>query len=117
MQKSVEILQGGYYHIYNRSNNKELLFKEERNYLYFMQLYEKYIYPLADLLAYCLLPNHFHFFIKTKTFSSEEKSNRFSRSISNMFNAYAKGLNKSYRRDGSLFKERFRRKAIANDFH
>ena len=55
-----------YYHLYNRGNNKEALFKEGRNYYYFLDLYKKYIYPMADLYAYCLLPTHFHFIIRIK---------------------------------------------------
>lgn len=52
---------GLYYHIYNRRNNRETLFRIPRNYHYFMELYAKHISPIADTFAYCLLPNHFHF--------------------------------------------------------
>jgi len=48
-----------YYHLYNRGNNKEALFKEGRNYYYFLDLYKKYIYPMADLV--CLLPSSYSF--------------------------------------------------------
>jgi hypothetical protein len=37
-----------YYHINNRGNNGENIFVEERNYHYFLQLYSKYITPVAD---------------------------------------------------------------------
>ncbi len=56
-----------YYHIFNRGNNRENIFKEERNYRYFLKLYAKYIEPVADTFAYCLLPNHFHLLVRTKT--------------------------------------------------
>ena len=52
---------GQYYHIYNRGNNRENLFAEQRNYPYFLKLYAKHILPVAKTFAYCLLPNHFHF--------------------------------------------------------
>ncbi len=54
------------YHIYNRGNNRENIFIAERNYRHFMQLYAKYITPIADTYAYCLLRNHFHFLVKIK---------------------------------------------------
>ena len=54
------------YHIYNRGNNREDLFREERNYRYFMSLYVKYIEPIADTFAYCLLKNHFHVLVRIK---------------------------------------------------
>ena len=55
-----------YYHIYNRGNNRENLFKQDRNYRYFLKLYAKHIEPIADTFAYCLLPNHFHLLVRIK---------------------------------------------------
>ena len=57
---------GVIYHIYNCGNNGETIFPEERNYKYFMQLYGKYIAPIADTFAYCLLRNHFHLLVRIK---------------------------------------------------
>ena len=57
---------GCFYHIYNRGNNRQNIFFEERNYLYFLRLFEKYLFNLVDVYAYCLMPNHFHFLIKIK---------------------------------------------------
>lgn len=60
--KTHQVLKSGIvYHIYNRGNNGETIFPEERNYGYFLQLYEKYISSIADTFAYCLMPNHFIF--------------------------------------------------------
>lgn len=56
-----------YYHIYNRGVNGENIFVEERNYEYFLKLYEKHLAPVTDLFAYCLLRNHFHISIRTKS--------------------------------------------------
>ncbi len=55
-----------YYHIYNRANGNENLFRERENYRYFLKQWEKCIPDVADTLAYCLMPNHFHFLIRTK---------------------------------------------------
>jgi putative transposase len=56
-----------YYHIYNRGVNGENIFLEERNYEYFLKLYEKHLALVTDLFAYCLLKNHFHILIRTKS--------------------------------------------------
>lgn len=56
-----------YYHIYNRGVNGENIFFEERNYEYFLKLYEKHLAPVTDLFAYCLLKNHFHISVRTKS--------------------------------------------------
>lgn len=55
------------YHIYNRGINGENIFKEERNYRYFLEKYAKCVSPIADTYAYCLLKNHFHLAVKIKS--------------------------------------------------
>lgn len=103
------IIQDAYYHIYNLGNNRENLFKEERNYEYFLRLMQKYVIPVCEVYAYCLLKNHFHILVKTKV---DQPDKRISQNLSNLFNTYAKAINKAYNRSGSLFKVRFSRKKI-----
>lgn len=68
MKKNIELLEPDrIYHIYNRGINGENIFQEERNYRYFLEKYAKYIEPIADTFAYCLLKNHFHIAIRTKS--------------------------------------------------
>ncbi|MEA3350422.1 MAG: transposase [Chloroflexota bacterium] len=121
MMKSLAPLQPGlYYHIYNRGNNREDLFYEERNYHYFLQLYTRHIYSIADTFAYCLMRNHFHLLVRIKETSQVlETCEVFNPSqyFSNLFNAYAKAINKAYGRTGSLFEERFGRVEITSDAH
>lgn len=61
------LLFNTYYHIYNRGVNGENIFIEERNYDLFLKLYEKHLSPVTDLLAYCMLRNHFHISIRVQT--------------------------------------------------
>jgi REP element-mobilizing transposase RayT len=61
------LLYDTYYHIYNRGNNRENIFIQERNYEYFLNLYAKYIEPVADTFAYSLLRNHFHLSLRVKS--------------------------------------------------
>jgi REP element-mobilizing transposase RayT len=58
---------GKYYHLYNRSNNKELLFRSRDNYYYFLEKFRTYIGPYCAVLASCLMPTHFHFLIRIET--------------------------------------------------
>jgi putative transposase len=68
MKNNIEPLQpNSFYHIYNRGINGEALFKEEPNYAYFLKKYDQYVSPVVDTYAYCLMSNHFHFLIKTKS--------------------------------------------------
>jgi REP element-mobilizing transposase RayT len=126
------LLFGQYYHIYNRGNNRENLFVEKRNYPYFLQLYAKYIQPVALTYAYSLLPNHYHFLIRTFTEEEQEayhqaqigsiseidpifKLREPSRAFNNLGIAYARALNKATGRTGALFDSPFGRKIVDND--
>lgn len=66
MEKQDFLEKGYFYHIYNRGNNKENLFLEEDNYVYFLNLISKYLLPVSDTYSYCLLKNHFHILLKIK---------------------------------------------------
>ena len=129
MNKILNLEFGEHYHIYNRGNNYDIIFHEERNFNYFLTLFEKHLLPIADLYVYCLLPNHFHFLLRIKPEEEllhfiediEKLKNKsqehlfISRKFSNFFNAYTKAINKGYNRRGSLFQERFGRIKIENE--
>ena len=100
-----------HYHIYNQGNDSINLFKNEGNYLFFLQRFEKYITPVAHIYAYALMPNHFHFLVQIKTDSNEKTA---SQAFANLFNSYAKAFNKQQNRSGSLFRRKFRRKKIGS---
>ena len=118
--KSQPIEISHYYHYFNRSNNKELIFKEKANYLYFLSLVEKYLIPIADIYSYCLLPNHFHFILRIKDAKGLPEKYQLSKSkisqpFSNLFNAYTKAYNKKYGRKGSLFQKHPKHILITNE--
>jgi putative transposase len=113
------------YHIYNRANGNEKIFANKGNYLFFLDRYSTYISPIAHCYCYCLMPNHFHFLIKTKNekeltenFSNNdlpEVSNLLSNQFGKLFNSYAKAFNKQQSRKGSLFMKNFKRKKISDE--
>jgi REP element-mobilizing transposase RayT len=128
------------YHLYNRANGDENLFRERANYLYFLRKYAEYISPVAATYAYCLMPNHFHLMLRIRAeeelfevikrkreaknlqglqdlggLSYEACSKAVSQQFSNFFNAYTKAFNKKYGRSGSLFSPNFKRKPVEND--
>lgn len=61
------LLPDATYHIYNHINGEGQLFKTEENYRYFLELYKRYIAPVAETFCYCLMPNHFHFLIRIRS--------------------------------------------------
>jgi hypothetical protein len=110
---------GCFYHIYNRGNNGDVIFKEKSNYTCFLTLLKKYILPRADIYAYCLLNNHFHLLVKIRDAGANElnKSSKPEQNFSNFFNAYARTFNRNNQRTGKLFEERFKRKKIEDEFY
>ncbi len=120
------LIEGNYYHIYNRGNNGDDLFYENDNYYHFLRLYEKYIEPVIETFAWCLLKNHFHLLVYIKkqeeidpkrlSYSTVEKPKiiNASKQFSNLFNAYTQAINKRHNRTGSLFEKNFKRKRITN---
>jgi len=100
-----------YYHLYNRTNNDELLFKEKKNYLYFLGKYRRYLAEFVDTHAYCLMPTHFHFLIYIK---SEDIAN-FKRNLGILLSSYTKAINKKYGRHGSLFQQHTKMKIIYDE--
>lgn len=120
-----------FYHVYNHANGHENLFREEENYRFFLQQWDKYISPIAETYAYCLMPNHIHFLIKTRSieevrmnfgFEDVKPFGKFetfqklvSKQFSNLYSSYAQAFNKMYNRKGSLFTPNFKRKEITSE--
>ena len=63
---TMKFYENTYYHIYNRTNNEEALFRSEENYLYFLKKYRFYIEEYLETVGYCLMPTHFHFLVRVR---------------------------------------------------
>jgi putative transposase len=114
-------VEGGYYHLYNRGVEKRLIFldaqeylspknerdleralenagispKERKSLLRSLQL-RNYSADIT-LLAFCLRPNHFHFFIKqNRTVAIDD----FMHSLCSRYSAF---FNRKYQRSGTLY--------------
>ncbi len=100
---------GSFYHIYNRGNRKQQIFLRNRDYERFLEkvLEYKKKYPLT-IVAYCLMPNHFHFLIQAQ-------SNTTSRFFSDLCNSHSRYFNVKYDTVGSLYQGRFKAKKVEKD--
>lgn len=54
------------FHIYNQGNNREQLFYSEENYKFFLWKMKGHLLPFGDMIAWCLMPNHFHWLFLVK---------------------------------------------------
>ncbi len=131
MQYNAPLLPNSSYHIFSRAIGNEVLFREEKNYQFFLQKYHQHTSPIADTFAWCLLPNHFHFLINIRSeesikeqFGLIKSGKEFNFNIisdflmerfSNWLNSYAKAFNKVYHRKGSLFIDYMRRVEVTSN--
>jgi putative transposase len=116
----MQLKESGIYHIYNRGNNKQQIFFREDNYTYFLQKCFKYIKPLSKIIAWCLMPNHFHFMMEVteKSLEPVRSGGILMPALTNGFrllqSSYAKGINVQERRTGNLFQQKTKAKLITD---
>ncbi len=105
-----------YYHIYNRGNNRERIFFEPDNYLYFLKKIKEYLAPVSDVLVYCLMPTHYHIVGRVKSQTSEVSKTSevldVSKAMMKLSVSYTKAINKRFQRVGVLFQGQFQAKPI-----
>jgi putative transposase len=113
-----KLVSDSFYHIYNRGNNKQQLFFKEQNYIFFLENFNYYLSHFLSVYAFCLLPNHFHFLVKTKSeydFPDTDFGILIGQRFRMFFMKYAKAINKQMERTGSLFENTFKRKVICKE--
>ena len=103
---------GGIYHIYNRGSHRESIFREPDNYLFVLRKIKNYSSELhLVILAYCLMPNHFHLLIRQ---DGDQPAGLLSQRV---FNSYSKAYNKRYQHSGTLFQGPYRVKQVVQTVH
>ena len=99
-----------YVHYYNRGVNKEIIFFAPENYLFLLAKMSEYIKDYeVELIAYCLMPNHYHILLK------HENHVEGSSLIQRIFNSYTQAINKKYSRVGTLFQGSVKKRIIEDD--
>lgn len=116
----MEFANGHIYHVFNRGNNSQTLFFSRENYVYFLSEMEEFIKPFAHILAYCIMPNHFHMMVEvvderlkwlsgipvTHPGKGPEKFRSLNDSIAIMLRLYTRAVNSEDRKRGPLFHQR-----------
>jgi putative transposase len=109
------VLPDKYYHIFNKANNSEKIFRDQADYQFFLGKLGEIVTPDYDIFAFCLLPNHFHFLIKPKPVYPGTEEKCVTEGLRMFFQIYVQYFNKKYGRRGSLFFKSFRRLEIIED--
>lgn len=137
--RKIPIVAGEIYHVFNRSVAKQPIFISYKDYHRTMEVIDFYrhkdlpmrfsyynrlpIYQkqklvkiiaesslIVEILAFCLMPNHVHFLMKSLT------DNGIIQFMSNFQNSYAKYFNTRHERTGTLFQPMFKAVRIESDY-
>jgi len=119
-----------FYHVYNRGNNKSVIFLNDADRRRFQKLLyvcngsEPVVFKtiqgmpldeikrgetLVDIGAYCLMPNHFHLLLR------EKKDDGISLFIEKLLTGYSMYFNKKNDRTGKMFEGRFKATHVDKD--
>ena len=127
----MDFQQGQVYHVFNRGNNSQAVFFNHENYLFFLEKLRKHILPHADILAWCLMPNHFHLmisinrveieissasegftlsgvsegFTQSETLTKSSRKRTLNDSIGIILRSYSRAIQKQEKTTGSLFQK------------
>jgi putative transposase len=131
--RNVNFVENEYYHIYNRGNDKRIIFHDKQDYYYFISLlyisnsinnfnlydlkrqenFEVFnidtYAPIVSIGAYVLMPNHFHILLTQKI------DNGISKFMQKLSTSYVMYYNKKYNRTGSLFEGKFKSQHLDTD--
>lgn len=133
-----QFYSGCYYHIYNRGANRQNIFNDEKDYQTFTQILAYYLlhphgtpksilnrlsnYKVPNLvkntegiaytlLAYCLMPNHFHFMLRQD--SSDITISNLMRRLSVTYALY---YNNRHRHSGAIFQGKYKNVLITDEY-
>lgn len=106
---------GNYYHLYNRGVNRAPIYFSDKNYQFFLFNIERYLLPIMDLTAYCLMPTHYHLLVVVKETSEVLKTSEVSTAMMKLSVSYTKAINNAYDRVGPLFQGAFQAKHVDSD--
>ncbi len=114
----MELEAGCIYHIYNRGNKKQRIFFKDENYLLFIRKMGVELLPYCEILAYCLMPNHFHFVVYIKpedplnyTYRKNSKKT-LNNAIAVLLRSYTRSMQHQEYFTGSLFQQKTKAKEL-----
>lgn len=101
--------EGAWYHVMNRGTGRRLIFHDTFDRRKFLNLLRE-IYETwnIEIHAYCLMNNHYHLLVHTP-------NGKLSFGIKYLDQVYAQFYNRKYRRDGPLFRGRFKSILVERD--
>ena len=103
--RKIQFRAGNYYHLYNRGVNRQPIFFDPDNWGYFIKRLRDYCpSDLIEIVAYCLMPNHYHILAYLKD------DNLSTKIMQPLTVSYTKAVNRQQDRVGPIFQGAFQAK-------
>lgn len=109
-RRTIQFTRGCYYHITNRGARRVSIFREARNYAYVIRLMRQVAQQCQlTILAYCLLPNHYHWLLRQ---DGDIAAGMLPRRV---FGSYTQAYNRAYAEQGTLFQSTYHVSLVDSD--
>ncbi len=125
--RPISFAPGEIFHCFNRSVDKRTIFEDQQDYVYFLKMLRHYnssevveglklltnkpqVNPPVTILAYCLLPNHYHLVLRCN-----DVDGGLSKYMQRIAGGYTMYFNQKYERSGVLFQGKFKANHIDSD--
>jgi Transposase and inactivated derivatives len=117
----MHFVPNSFYHIYNRGNDKKLIFHSERNYIFFQKKLKVHLQDFCNIVAFCIMPNHFHLLVYVPEESQglnklpNQSQQVLARKLGTILSSYSQAINKQEGSVGSLFQQKTKAKLLENN--
>lgn len=102
-RKPRSLIDGGYYHIITRGNDRKTIFKDSEDYCRFLEILKRYFEKYQILIFnYCLMPNHIHMLLQAVRGADLPKY------MQGVLQVYAHHFRKKYDSFGFVFQNRYK---------
>lgn len=110
-----------FYHVFNRGNNRQIIFPQQRNYSFFILKLKSILDKYCHIVAYCLMPNHFHLllYIDETSVGLQVKSKPLlqvlEQKLGTLQSSYTRAINNQESKSGSLFQTKIKVVELEDD--
>ena len=109
-KRKTEFAPGCYYHLYNRGAHRRSIFYTDEDYLAFLARLKGHVGDChISVIAYCLMPNHFHLLVR------QDGERKAGLAVQFACNGYTQWFNLRHQHEGTLFQGRYQSLLIDND--
>jgi putative transposase len=104
------LLDGGFYHVLTRGNDKRRLFRDKRDHIFFLDTIRRYLVKFEiRIVHYCLMPTHLHFLARL------DDAGDLPKFMQGILQVYADYFKRKYNSCGYVFQNRYKSLLIESE--